>query len=335
MNIWLPLVEAGSGADVFTASLAEELRRLGHRCTVQTFAHRWQYLPWRLGPIAPPPATQAIIANTWNGFAFSRPPLPLIVVQHLFVLDPALAPYRSFAQGVFHRILVRHFEGASRAHAARVVAVSRYTAEVYARVMGGEPPRVILNGIDTTHFTPGPEGKEALTGRPFRLLFVGNLSRRKGADLLAPIMRSLGPGFELSYTAGLRTRDPLARVPGARRLGRLDQDGVRAEYRRADAVLLPTRLEGLPLVAMEALACGTPVIASDTASLPEVLEHGRTGLLCAMDDPEAFAAAARRLASNDGERAMLGENARDSARTRFSLGRMAAEYSDLFEQLSG
>jgi glycosyltransferase involved in cell wall biosynthesis len=161
------------------------------------------------------------------------------------------------------------------------------------------------------------------------------MTRRKGADLLPAIMHRLGDQFELSYTAGLRTADPFPDLPNTRKLGRLDQTAVRAEYRRADALLFPTRLEGLPLVAIESMACGTPVVACRAASLPEVITHEHDGLLCPLDDPDSFAAAIRRLRDNPAFLAKLAANARTCAEERFSARRMLRDYDLLITEIVG
>ncbi|MFN3594090.1 MAG: glycosyltransferase [Thiobacillaceae bacterium] len=69
-------------------------------------------------------------------------------------------------------------------------------------------------------------------------------------------------------------------------------------YRQADALLFPSRIEGLPLTVIEAMACGLPVIAAKSASLPEVVAHGATGLLCPVDDVGAYVSAPRTLAGD-------------------------------------
>jgi glycosyltransferase involved in cell wall biosynthesis len=333
MKVWLPYIAGGSGTDVFTRMLADGLRRKGVETLVSRFPHHWQYAPLALGRTRPPAGCTITLANSWNAFAFRRPGARLIAVEHLFVLDPALSPYKSRGQAIFHDLFVRGFEKATRRRADCIVAVSRYTAQTYAKGLNAPLPRVIINGIDTDFFTPPAGQPEPSADRPFRLLFVGNMSRRKGADMIPAIIERLGGGFELSYTAGLRVKDPFPGLKGARQLGRLDHAGVREEYRRADALLFPTRLEGLPLVAMEAMACGTPVVACETASLPEVVSHGETGLLCPLDDAGRFADAIKELRADPGLVARLGTNARQVAVARFSLDRMVDDYLALFSEL--
>ena len=328
MNIWLPYVEGGSGTDVFTHSLADGLRDLGHRVNVQRFAHHWQYFPWRLKAVPAPSGCEAIIANSWNAFAFRRSGCRLLAVEHLCVLDPALTPYRSFPQSVFHNTLVRHYERASAKAADITVAVSQYTRDALARQVPDSSPKVILNAVDCDFFHP-------VDSRPdrgvFRLLFVGNLSRRKGADMLPGILNHLGDSFELHYTAGLRAPDFLQGLANAHPLGKLDHQQVREAYRHADVLVFPTRLEGLPLVAMEAMACGTPVVASDSSSLPEVIRHGVTGMLCPQDDEQAFAEAIASLAYDPQRLRRMSEAARTDAVERFCRPRMAREYADLLQ----
>ena len=77
--------------------------------------------------------------------------------------------------------------------------------------------------------------------------------------------------------------------------------------------------EGLPTVVIEAMAAGTPVIGSRHAGIGEAVEDGETGFLIPEQDPEALAAALRRLADEPGLRAALGENARRAAVERFDM----------------
>jgi glycosyltransferase involved in cell wall biosynthesis len=194
------------------------------------------------------------------------------------------------------------------------------------------PRSIILNGIDTDFFCPA-DGDTRDDERAFRLLFVGNLTERKGADLLEPIMRKLGPGFELHYTLGLRTKDPLSTAPNMHPMGRLSAEELRQAYRDADALLFPTRLEGFGYAAAEAIACGTPVIATDCSAVPEVVQSGHTGVLCAADDIDGFARAAKMLSSDPALLHEMGQNARADALDRFSLTRMSAEYDQLLGTL--
>jgi alpha-maltose-1-phosphate synthase len=328
MKFWLPYTRGGSGSDVSIAFLAQGLRQAGHDAAAQAYPHGYQYAPWLLRTTRPPAGTDVIISNSWNGFAFHRRGLANITVERLFVLDPAYGPYRSPAQTIFHQTLVRHFLRRSIATADVCVAVSDYTAEAVAKNLRVARPQTILNAVDTTFFTPAPHDArlDDRAARPFRMLFVGNFTRRKGADLIIEIMRRLGQGFELAFTSG-RLGTAYDNLPANMRcLGKLSLEEVREAYRGADALLFPSRLEGLARTVMEALACGTPVIAANTSSLPEAVDHLRTGMLCPVDDVAAFAAAANRLAADENLWKSMVSAARQSAVSRFSLDRMVGEY---------
>lgn len=333
MKIWLPYLAASTGTDISTARLAAALRDRDHDVVLSAYAKKWQYFPWGLKAARPPAGCDVIITNTWNGFAFARAGSKHVTIEHHCVLDPAYTPYRNLPQAVYHELMVRRFEKASLRTADAVVAVSRYTAESLHAALGGPRAHVIPHGIETDFFCPGPDPEQQPEDRPARLLFVGNLTRRKGADLLPRIMSSLGPGYELRYTAGLRTRDPFAGAPGMTPLGRLTREELRDEYRRADLLLFPTRFEGFGYAAAEALACGTPVVATHCSALPEVVDDRVTGRLCDIDDVEGFAAAIRDLMNDKAALRDMGRKARAVAMDRFSLREMSLKYCDLLDSL--
>ena len=170
---------------------------------------------------------------------------------------------------------------------------------------------------------------------PFRLLFVGNPTRRKGADLLAPIMNELGPKFELLFTAGLRALKVKHVTGNMRPLGHISRESKLIElYHYCDAVLFPSRLEGFSLISLEAMACGKPVIASNIPPLRETVEDRTAGLLCPMDDIGAFVTACRRLADNPEILREYGQAARRRVEKLFSEDVIIPQYITLYEKLA-
>jgi glycosyltransferase involved in cell wall biosynthesis len=114
---------------------------------------------------------------------------------------------------------------------------------------------------------------------------------------------------------------------GHRFLGPVGLERKRELLAQARCVLVPSLIaETSSLVAMEALAAGTPVIAFANGALPDIIEHGRTGFL--VDNVEAMAEAMRRVGELDPE------DCRRAARERFSIDRMTARYLHLYEQLA-
>lgn len=332
--VWFPTVRAGTGADVFTMRLCEGLNARGIRAEITWLPHRAEYLPWSVQAPQAPSWANIVHANTWLHRRFLPSGLPLVLTMHLCVHDPALTPYKSLAQALYHRIWIRRVEHAALRRASRIVAVSRYTRDRTERAFGIAAIEVIPNGV------PIPRDLETLPERqphdPFRLLYVGNWSTRKGVDMLEPIMESLGQGFELRYTADAHGKHRKARLPAnCRCIGRLGQQELRNAYREADALLFPSRLEGLPLTVMEAMANGLPVVAANASSLPEVVQHGAGGYLCPMDDPTAFVSAIRQLAANQSQWRRCTESAALDAGQQFDVNRSIEAYLAVYRRTLG
>ncbi len=332
MKIWFPVIRGGSGTDVFTRRLATALQARGVATEITWFPSHYQFAPFLLMSASAPPGTSIIHTNSWNGFAFKRDKISLVVTEHLNVFDPLYRPYKNLAQQLYHEALIRRFVSASFRAASAITAVSRFTASSLSKTLRVQA-QVIPNWIDTKTFSrldeDGYHGQ-----RPFRLLFVGNLSKRKGADLLAPIMRELGPEFELRFTSGLRQVNSVRTENNMVPLGRITDDNelIKA-YRQCEAFLFPSRFEGFGLVALEAMACGKPVIATNSSSLPEVVENGVGGILCPPDDIGAFVAACRELAGNRKLLRQHGEAARRRAVGLFSEELVIPQYIKLYEKL--
>ncbi|XSG86308.1 MAG: glycosyltransferase family 4 protein [Methylohalobius sp. ZOD2] len=294
--VWFPAVRCGSGTDVFTERLCKALNRSGIRAEITWLPHRAEYAPWTIPAPKPPSWANLVHINSWLPPSLVPRKLPVVVTLHSCVHDPALSPYKSRLQALYHRYWIHPIEAANLGRAQRIVAVSRYTASQAEAAFGIPSIEVIYNGIDCQHYTPVPR---TAPHHPFRLLYVGNWSTLKGVDLLAPVMERLGKDFELRYTADRQGRHAHYALPqNCVNLGRLaGKDLVRA-YQEADALLFPTRLEGLPLTALEAMACGLPVIAACVSSLPEVVEDGVTGWLCERHTVADFASACQEMSSD-------------------------------------
>lgn len=334
LRIWLPTVRAGSGSDVFVQRLAAGLERAGHQPIIQWFDHRFELMPWRLRRVVPPPHTDIIHCNTWQGFAFKRAGIPLVLTEHHYVRHPAFARYRSLAQAAYHRFFIGECLRRSYRAADAVVAVSRSTAEAIALRTGRSVP-VIHNWVDTDAFRPaGGDFASIDAERRFRLLFVGNPSRWKGSDLLPELARRLGAAFRISALGGLRKPAPGGSLtPGMIALPRVSPSEMPALYRQADAVLVLSRYEAFGYVALEAMACGVPVVGFDTTGTAEVCRNGETALLTPVDDLDALLESCRRLQADAELRVRLGSRARERAEALFSETDRVAQYLDCYASL--
>jgi glycosyltransferase involved in cell wall biosynthesis len=325
--VWFPAIRANTGADVFTETLATQLQKRGFRAEITWLPLRAEYAPWTTHVPRPPEWANLVHVNTWLHRRFIPRDLPVIATMHHCVHDPAFAPYKSPAQAFYHRVHIRPLEHAVLRRADAVVAVSSFTAEHTQAVFGTNSIVVIPNGIDVANLFHPVE--DYAVHRPLRLVFIGSGSRRKGVDLLGPIMERLGLGFELAVVGATHIDGPLP--PNVRIVGRVaTRQNLAAAYREADVLLFPSRLEGFGLVAAEAMACGLPVIASGGSALTEVVEDGVTGFLCPRDDIDAFVEAARRLAADPEFAASLSRAARRRAVDAFSIDRMVEAYVKIY-----
>ena len=209
------------------------------------------------------------------------------------------------------------------------------------------------NAIDMTHFRPADPGERDRLRRQFDLpadqvvcVFVGRLSREKGVLDLLEAWRLVQPSDALLVIAGPdMTGHPWdAGVPGR---AFVDRHGLAAVVRfigpvadtapilqAADLAVQPSHFEALGLSAIEALACGAPLVASAVGGLLDFVVDGRNGRLCPPQDPPALAACLRPLLSDASARARLAAHARESVLQEYDelvvFGRMRA----LFERLA-
>lgn len=199
--------------------------------------------------------------------------------------------------------------------------------------------RTILNGVTAS---PPPADRPALAAewgipveRPL-LVTVGRLVHQKNHSLALRALAQV-PDASLAIVGEGPLRNELEAE--AERLGvsaRVLFAGVRADARSimgaADAVVLCSRWEGLPLVALEALAAGTPLVATDVRGLRELLVDGETALLVPHDDPLALAAALGRVVSDRELTAVLAKGGRELA-GQHTNERMVREFLALYEEL--
>ena len=327
--VWMPAIRCGTGTDVFTTTLACELRRRGLRCEVTWLPHRAEYAPWSVR-VPPAPAWANVVhINSWLHSRFVPRDLPCVVTVHLPLHRPGDKRDMGSLQRLYHLAWIRRLERINLRRADVATAVSHDTAAAVASTGVVSRVHVIHNGVDLSGpLRPAPR---SVPNRPFRLLFVGSLSRRKGVDLLPPIMKRLGNGFELLYTAPARGRPPPL-PPNCRAVPRAGKpEALAALYRSADALLFPSRREGAPLAVLEAMACGLPVLASRASSLPEIVEHGVCGFLCLPEDPASFAHAAEQLASSPDLWREMRHAARDVIERRFGLQQAIDAYLSIYE----
>ncbi len=201
-----------------------------------------------------------------------------------------------------------------------ILANSSAEAAQLERLYGADPARIeiVPPGVVHAFFSPGPRrGARAALARldlgdgPM-LLFVGRIQPLKGLDVAVRALAELEDRRAvLVVVGGASGRDGRSEVERidklAATLGVADRirfadpqphHMLSTYYRAADVVLVPSRSESFGLVALEAAACGTPVVAAAVGGLRTLVEHGRTGFLVEGRDPEVFAAYTGQILDN-------------------------------------
>ena len=327
LGVWFPTVRTGTGTQVFTERLVESLLARGIRADVSWLPLRAEYAPWTVEVPEPPAWATVAHVGTWLHHRFLPKHIPVVATLHHSVHDPSLRPYKDLGRHVYHRTWIAPMERRILRRADKITAVSRFVADSARAAVLDVAATVIHNGVDLDSFTPIARARR--TGA-FKLLYAGSLTVRKGADLLAPVMRALGADYELHYTGDGRFESTIGAAPNMRDIGRLDGRRMIAAMQDADVLLFPSRSEGLPLVVIEAMACGLPVVACAASSLPEVVDDGVTGLLVPPDDVSALAGSVRRLRADEKLRASMADAARARAEKDFSNRAMTDAYLDCY-----
>jgi glycosyltransferase involved in cell wall biosynthesis len=257
------------------------------------------------------------------------------VKSHFFVRllgIPARLPWVAFnhgytAQSTLDRMYSQlDYWSLRRAYRA-VVVCQPFAAAIEHR--GVPRDRIHIQHNSVKPFTAPPPGEiEALRRemgiRSPVLLAVGRLSTEKGhADLLEAVARLNDSQFQLVIVGDgpelCRLEEQIARL----RLERSvilagHRPDVRPFYAAATVLALPSHSEGSPNVVLEAMAAGVPVAATNVGGVPEILEHERTGLIVPPRDPDAMAAAIRRLLTGPQERCAMADAARREVEAHYT-----------------
>ena len=217
------------------------------------------------------------------------------------------------------------------ATADRIIAFSPHERDAMARLYAADANKITLVpcGVDLEVFRPlnqkAVRSSLGLNGEKI-LLYVGRVEPIKGLDLLVETaaqmdsedgVRMIVVGADVN---GDREMDRVRQLAREKDLedkidfvGQVDHDDLPLYYNAADVCVVPSYYESFGLVALESMACGTPVVATRVGGLSTIVHHGRTGYLKSWRCPEAFANSVEMIISSNGLQQSMGEAARKRA----------------------
>jgi len=167
----------------------------------------------------------------------------------------------------------------------------------------------------------------------------GDRNFLKGADLLDNALTQVPVRHGLNRNGSLKVL-AFGGEPGTRRVGlheiqsvgHLDDEGLRSYYSAADVMIVPSRIDNLPQTAVEAMTCGTPVVAFRTGGLPDIVQDRVNGRLAAPFSPESLATSISWVLETPERHGRLSEAARTSS-SRWAPDRIAKRYVELFKEI--
>ncbi len=326
--------EKYGGSELVVANLAKGLSDLGHAVT--TFACAGSKVVGTLVPVVKRPMHELVGGFDWGGvqqyeflsfFELGKRAKDFDVVHNHMGFHPvAIAPFLPIPMvTTLHSSMPPDFQALAEAFrkepfvsvsdAQRALApILRYIATIH-------------HGIDIQSFQPRLEGN----GNGF--VFLGTLSRNKGVDIAIRVAKTLGVPLIIAGEVRKSEQEffdkeiaPSIDDKEICFVGEIGHQEKAKLLRDADALLFPSRWnEAFGLVMVEALACGTPVVALGNGAVPEVLRDGVTGFIA--KDEEKFIEAASSVAK------LLRSDARKDAEERFDLSHMAKKYVEVYQSL--
>ena len=366
-------IDVLGGAELSVLSLAEGLAKKGHHTAILGFAatRSQRRLPSGITVLSIPRAFYPHPGRPRSWLQFSRSAWQFLGVVHQFKPDvvsvhfptwqspPVVAAHalphkwrlivtaRGSDIGIipFSQPKLRRWQSLLFQKADAVTAVS----ESLRRDMSALYP-FLRSNVRVIYSAPDPKWfEEAAVDTPGAnperyLLFVGAFLAVKGIDILLRAWQRLqgqAPGLSLVLVGEGKDFDSLVALSerlgvsgSVRFVGTKAQEDLVSLYRNAHLVVIPSRSEGLPRVALEAGACGSICVASNVGGLPEVIEDQITGLLVEPESPAALAEGLlRALKLPAGLKQRMSAAARNKVRQQFGYERMVGSYEQLFQSL--
>ncbi len=285
--------------------------------------------------------TQLEFADTLGSIAAKIVGIPTVSTLHTF--DDPPQGSRTYWRLKLRWWVLRHF-------CDRVIAVSEGTRQHHLRLGSLAPDKVVTlhNGIDLSRFTK-PDKTDYLAGRQALgippdaplLTTVAVLRPAKGIQYMIaalPAVLEAVPETRYLVVGGGEHENALKELARSHGVAeRVIFTGVRNDIPDllaiSDLFVLPTLGEALPTVLAEAMAAQKPIVVSKVGGVPEMVEHGRNGLLVPPTDPASLAEACLQLLQNPDQAQAMGRAGQEIVERRFNIRRQGQHLGDLYQEL--
>jgi glycosyltransferase involved in cell wall biosynthesis len=234
--------------------------------------------------------------------------------------------------------LAARLERLSIPRSAGVVSISRYTRQAVMDL--AQRTWVVPNAVDASFFDVNAR---PATGVPARLLYVGHVCIRKNQNAFIRALDSLAGKqvFELRFVGTVNEVDGYGREffnlvkerPWCVYHGLAQRKELKSLLHQASALVLPSLEDNCPMVVLEAMAAGVPVVVSRVGGLPDLVEEGSTGFFCDPLEAASMAAAIERVLFNAAAAAEVARHARQRARERFHPDVIARRHLDIYREV--
>jgi len=291
---------------------------------------RWTYMPFFIRNFSAMFTSEHDLVHAHYGFhsaliaaIMKRKPLVTTFHGSDALAEPSRNKFYSYAQ----KFVVSRSD--------HLIAVSNEVRNVLISDLGAEPNKIsmITCGVDTTFFAPEPKRdarRELGISESERVvLFVGQGTPRKGVDILFECARRMSDvTFVLVGNGSLKTG-----TDNCRRVGIRPNHQIPIWINAADVLVLPSRMEGTPVVLMEALSCGVPVVASRVGGIPDLVKDGQTGYLVEKDDVDTFERRLRELLADPDKCRRMGQQGRKDMVENYDGHRVAERIERVYDKV--
>jgi glycosyltransferase involved in cell wall biosynthesis len=235
--------------------------------------------------------------------------------------------------------LAARLEGFVLPRTKGVVCITNYTREAVRAVTART--WVLSNAVDQTFFEINvvPDASQPPIG-----LCVGTICMRKNQNDFIRSLDGLAQTrkFKLIFASepaqgayGAEFHRLVRERPWCEHIGFINREQLKARLATASFVVLPTREDNCPMVVLEAMAAGVPVMASKVGGVPDLIEPGKTGLFCDPDRPESFREGVETLLSDRDAARQIAAAAKSEARRRFHPEVVARKHLEIYREVLG